>query len=609
MNDELDFVRLPKAELERLQGRLNKLGQEKSTLQLVNTLMQGLGAQTGLENAAERIIRLLGDHLGGRNIVIYYRVNQELRHLDLYGQRGVTHGVLDDVIGKVLQGHDSIEESRDFDDTAMQTSEFTRSSYLALPLRVGDRVVGALKMEGMLLSGLELTESLGPFFNYAALVLSHEIEIQSRLAEAYVRLEETRRAEAELKRLTLRNEAILNSAGEGIYGTDLEGKILFLNQAAQEMLGWSASEVIGRSSHQLFHHTWADGRPYPLQECPLHASLSQGGSRCGWDEIFFWNRDGRKLPVELVITPLVVNGAVMGAVVIFRDVTEQRRAEEEIRQFHQDLETRVLQRTAELKDSQAALMNLVEDLNEKSTELVAVNERLQDLDRLKSMFIASMSHELRTPLNSIIGFSSILINEWAGPLTGEQKDNLASVLRSGKHLLALINDVIDVTRIEAGKVESTLEDFDLHELVTEAVTSLSKDIADRGLALSVAVNHLTVRTDRRRLLQCLLNLLSNAAKFTEQGSITVSAECSGGAVDIAVSDTGIGIGVEDQGKLFGSFVRLDSPLRTKILGTGLGLYLTKKLVTEVLQGDISCTSVLGRGSRFVVRIPALREAK
>jgi signal transduction histidine kinase len=250
-------------------------------------------------------------------------------------------------------------------------------------------------------------------------------------------------------------------------------------------------------------------------------------------------------------------------------------------------------------------MNLVEDLNERSLELEAANEKLKDLDRLKSLFIASMSHELRTPLNSIIGFSSILINEWAGPLTSEQKENLSSVLRAGKHLLALINDVIDVTKIEAGKTEVFVDHFNLYDLITEVLALVASDIQHKGLELTIRADHDILHTDRRRLLQCLLNLVNNALKFTEKGSIRVETSRSGDrrTVEIAVIDSGIGVCDEDLGKLFSPFVRLDSPLRSKVLGTGLGLYLTKKLTQEVLKGEVEVTSTLGKGSRFVLRVP------
>ena len=253
-------------------------------------------------------------------------------------------------------------------------------------------------------------------------------------------------------------------------------------------------------------------------------------------------------------------------------------------------------------------------VQERTVELEKANYKLREIDRLKSMFIASMSHELRTPLNSVIGFSSILLNEWVGPLNGEQKENLATVLRAGKHLLSLINDVIDVSKIEAGLIEINLEEFELHDVISEVAASLEKERKDKGLELRVSSIYLKMHTDRRRLLQCVLNLLSNAVKFTVKGTISIGVNLAGppyetspdlerDSVEIIVEDTGIGIREEDKPKIFEPFVRLDSRLLPNVHGTGLGLYLTRKLVTETLKGGITFTSEYGTGSRFVLHLP------
>lgn len=329
--------------------------------------------------------------------------------------------------------------------------------------------------------------------------------------------------------------------------------------------------------------------------------------------------DGRiKFVYERCETHFDGNGKPLFSHGTVQDVTERKQAEAEIRRLNEKLELRVTTRTRDLEAktqeveaTQRALMNIVEDLNYKSTELEEANLKLQDLDRLKSMFIAAMSHELRTPLNSIIGFSSIVQEEWLGPLNKEQKEKLAIVLRTGKHLLSLINDLIDVSKIEAGKLEVIIDEFDLYDLIVEAAALTESDLAARGIKLEVEAIHQILHADRRRLYQCVVNLLGNAAKFTRQGLITVKARLvqdPGGhagreQVVISITDTGIGIREEDLPKLFCSFVRLPLPEDMQVKGTGLGLYLVKKIVTDVLGGTVSATSVYGQGSEFCLTVP------
>lgn len=261
---------------------------------------------------------------------------------------------------------------------------------------------------------------------------------------------------------------------------------------------------------------------------------------------------------------------------------DRKRAVAEIVRLNAELEDRVRDRTLRLEEA---------------------NRKLLDLDRLKSMFIASMSHELRTPLNSIIGFSGILLQEWAGPLNAEQRENLAIVQRSGRHLLALINDVIDISKIEAGMIERREEDFDVADVMKEAAEAVAGDATGKGLEISLDAPPTPYRGDRRRLLQCVLNLMSNAVKFTERGRIDAAVRRDGAGLEISVRDTGIGIPAADLPRLFQPFTRLDSALRSRVLGTGLGLYLTRKLLAEVFHGEVTAESEPGRGSRFAIRMP------
>jgi signal transduction histidine kinase len=291
-----------------------------------------------------------------------------------------------------------------------------------------------------------------------------------------------------------------------------------------------------------------------------------------------------KLPAWLKIAGVFAGMALLmslaGSFVLKHQVNARTR---ELKQINQEMEQRIARRT---------------------TELTVANNKLKELDQLKSMFIASMSHELRTPLNSIIGFTGMTLQGLSGELNDEQKDNLARVYKSAKHLLALISDVIDISKIEAGRVESFLEKVSLKEIVEEAAASVEPQMKEKGLALELDIpGDVQITTDRKRLLQCLLNFLSNAAKFTEAGKVGVSARVTDGYVDVAVTDTGIGIPEKDLPKLFEAFERLESHLRVKAGGTGLGLYLTRKLVTDILHGDVSVQSREGEGSTFSLRIP------
>jgi PAS domain S-box-containing protein len=330
----------------------------------------------------------------------------------------------------------------------------------------------------------------------------------------------TERRKAEEKEHLL--SAIVQFSDDAIIAKDLDGVILSWNRGAERIYGYRAKEAIGKSVSMLIPPDHSD----ELAEIMTH--LRQG-ERTEHHMTKRMRKDGQQIYISLTVSPIQDwAGNIVGASSIARDITGQVQAEEEIVLLNRDLEERVESRTkelevkrAELEESQGALMNIVEDLNEKTGELELANSRLQELERLKSMFIASMSHELRTPLNSVIGFSSVLLNEWVGPVNAEQKENLAIILRSGKHLLSLINDVIDVSKIEAGKIEPVPEEFDLHDLVSEAVSLVKKELEEKGLVLHVTSLSQLMFTDRQRLLQCVLNLLSNAVKFTEQGGVTV----------------------------------------------------------------------------------------
>ncbi len=244
-------------------------------------------------------------------------------------------------------------------------------------------------------------------------------------------------------------------------------------------------------------------------------------------------------------------------------------------------------------------------LEEQSDELTRLNEELAKANRLKSDFLANMSHELRTPLNSIIGFSDMLLTQEVGQLNGMQQDFLETVARNGRHLLQLISELLDLSKIEAGKLQLTPESLDLRDLLREAAESVRAQTEKRRHTLQVdtPAEPLVVPADHVRVRQVLLNLLSNAIKFTpEGGQVRLLGREEDGGARIEVIDSGIGIALEDQSKLFKEFMQVDTSASRHYEGTGLGLALCKRLV-ELHGGRIGCESARGLGSTFWFTLP------
>jgi len=265
-----------------------------------------------------------------------------------------------------------------------------------------------------------------------------------------------------------------------------------------------------------------------------------------------------------------------------KEINEHKATEKALREAHDQLEDRVAQRTQELQKA---------------------NLKLQELDRLKSMFIASMSHELRTPLNSIIGFTGIILQGMSGEITGDQRKELTMVKNSANHLLTLINDVINVSKIETGKVELFIEEFDLTDLMQEVKESFKVAADEKDLKLSIEMpERLIIKGDERRTKQVIMNLMSNAVKFTDRGEIETKVRKEDKRVKVSVTDTGIGIKEEDMDKLFKQFSRIYAEGRPVTEGTGLGLYLSKKIV-NLLGGQLKAESEFGKGSKFTFTFP------
>ncbi len=263
------------------------------------------------------------------------------------------------------------------------------------------------------------------------------------------------------------------------------------------------------------------------------------------------------------------------------------------------------QRHRLLEKLTAAKEGLEIEVAARTRELTAANERLTELDQLKSQFLANMSHELRTPLNAIIGFTQLMHDgKVSGPVSAEQKEYLGDILSSATHLLQLINDVLDLSKVEAGRMEILESTFSLDEVIVEVVQNVTPIMSVKGLKLirDIPQDLAPITTDRRKLVQILLNLASNAVKFTDHGEIGIHCQASAGTLRMSVSDTGIGIKPAELARLFQPFSQIDDSLQKRHEGTGLGLYLSGRLAT-LLGGDLTVESEYGKGSTFTLTLP------
>ncbi len=394
---------------------------------------------------------------------------------------------------------------------------------------------------------------------------------------------ETARTQEALKESEARFRTLFERSPNGIFITDPDTlEILDCNTIACEMNGYAREELVGRSINVL-HPDEVRERTGGGPEARARFVEQLRAEGTITVESVHRRKDGSLFPMETSMCVLELGGraVVMG---IDRDITRRRKAEEELARYREDLEGLVASRTA---------------------ELAVERDRAEAADRLKSAFLATMSHELRTPLNSIIGFTGVLLKGLGGPLNGEQTKQLGMVRSSAQHLLALINDVLDLSRIEAGQLQVALSPFEPKDAVELCVRTLGPAAERKGLALAAEVDPGvgTLVGDRRRFEQVLLNLLSNAVKFTESGSVSVRCERRGDWVVTTVRDTGIGIPAEEVPKLFRPFQQIESGLTRRFEGTGLGLSICRGLL-ELLGGDVAVESAPGSGSTFTFRLPA-----
>ncbi len=387
------------------------------------------------------------------------------------------------------------------------------------------------------------------------------------LAQYRLHLEDlVRQRTAQLMETEARAGHILESSADGLYGVDRDGLVTFVNPAACRLLGYRAEQVIGRSAHELFHHSRPDGTAYPAADCPSHDALRHG-REVRVDSEVYWHADGHAIPVMYAIHPIVADGQTTGAVTSFVDVSEQRAA------------------------AQA-----------RERALLAA----ENLARIRSEFLANMSHEIRTPLNGVLGFAQIGHRHYQD--SEKARNAFEKILSSGKILLGVINEILDFSKIEEGKLTIETTEVALRKVIGQAVDLVRDRARAKQLELRVELaDDLPVACvgDPLRIGQVLLNLLANAVKFTEAGSVVLSASRQGERLVFRVVDTGIGMTEEQLDLLFNPFQQADGSTTRRFGGTGLGLAISKRIL-DLMAGDIRVESRPGAGSCFEVSLPYVR---
>lgn len=295
--------------------------------------------------------------------------------------------------------------------------------------------------------------------------------------------------------------------------------------------------------------------------------------------------------------------------IVTRNLERRRRAEERLQEYRDQLEILVEERTAELEEAVESKENEIIERKEAERKLREAKRAAEEANKAKSDFLANMSHELRTPLNSIIGFSEVMRDGIAGPTSDEQKEYLNDIFESGKHLLNLINDLLDLSKIEAGRMKLEPGRFPLKDFIESSMSLFKEKLAKHQIKshIEIADEIEMIDADERKLKQILFNLIGNALKFTPDcGQVGVKALRDGSDIIITVWDTGIGIPEQEMRNLFEPFMQIETTLSKKQPGTGLGLSLCKKFV-ELHGGRIWMESEEGKGSEFSFAIPAGRE--
>lgn len=402
-----------------------------------------------------------------------------------------------------------------------------------------------------------------------------------------------------LSKMSAYNRCLIESSLDPFVTIGQDGKITDINKATETITGLNRDQLVGKDFREFFTDS---KKAYE-----------------GYKKVF---KDGFVRDYELDIkhsngtfTPVLYNATIyhdennelIGVFAAARDISEQKKAQQELLKLNNELNEKsnvLLRLNYQLESQKKALYEQSTELTEQNRELEIQKEQLNEVNKLKTSFLSNMSHELRTPLNSVIALSGVLSRKLETQISEEEYSYLEIIQKNGKHLLTLINDILDISRIESGREEFLISTFDLCATINEVADMIRPQLIDKNLTLDLAGGdcNIIMKSDNKKLKHIVQNIIGNAVKFTEEGKITISVKKLNKNVQILIQDTGIGIRKEDFEHIFDEFKQADSGTSRKYGGTGLGLAIAKKYA-ELLGGSIEVESEIEKGSLFKIKLP------
>jgi len=595
-----------RAALEREVAERQRTERLLSLQYVITRVLAGAGS---LAEATPFILRIMGENQGwhvgelwevaeGRQVMRCVDLwhAEDYTNLDFLDKRRATRVVPDAGLpGRVWQRHLPLWISDLAEEPTLPMAAFAGESGLhgsfAIPLRNGPEVIGVMAF----------------YSRDIRQANDDHLSMLSALGGQIGQFMERKRAEQGLRDSEERYRSVIAALDEGLILVGAEGQVIAVNASCERILARSSPEMLGRSSTQTFASAVDEGeRPMTGDALPFLATLRSGEPR--QNVVLRMTRgDGERVWISMNSQPLVRFGESVpyAAMASFSDITERKTAEVLLQAAHAELEMRVEKRTSQLLDANLRLKREIEERERAQREMHVAKEAADTANRAKSAFLANMSHELRTPLNAVIGFSELLEQQIFGGLNAKQNSYVGNVLVSGRHLLQLVNDILDISKVEAGRMDLQYERTPIGSIIDVVRSVIQAVAAKKGIDLEVEVppSLPEVQVDPGRIKQVLYNLISNAIKFTPRGGVVrLGARADDQHLIVTVSDTGVGIAHEDLPRLFREFEQLRQPGGVRPEGTGLGLALTRRLV-ELHGGRVEVESALGRGSTFSVHLP------